>query len=279
MSNKRCIIDFHVHLALYKPQSVSLDALMVSTYGSMEKFLEFAHKYDDPNNYVQLLRDEGVDYAIILAEYAPLTTGIASHEQVRDFCKGHKELIPFCTVNPFDDPNPTATVRRLHAEGFKGIKLYPTYNHFYVNEAKMYPVYAVATELNMPVLIHTGSSVFQNARMKYGNPIFVDDVAVDFPDLTLVMAHGGRGPWYEEAMTMIRLHKNVYIDVTGLPVRKLPGYFPEMERFSHKFIFGTDWPQISPKKSLATFHELGLSEKALDSILGGNAARILGMAV
>ena len=80
-------------------------------------------------------------------------------------------------------------------------------------------------------------------------------------------------------MTMIRLHKNVYIDVTGLPVRKLPGYFPEMERFSHKFIFGTDWPQISPKKSIATFHELGLSEKALDSILGGNAARILGMAV
>ena len=274
---KRLVVDFHVHLALYKPQSPSLDALMLATYGSMDAFMEFARTYDNPENYVRLMHDEGVDYAVILAEYAPLTTGIASHEQVRDFCAGHKELIPFCTINPFDNPDPVRDLRRLHAEGFKGIKLYPTYNHFYVNEAKLYPVYAAAVELQMPVLIHTGTSVFKNSRLKYGNPIFVDDVAVDFPDLTLVMAHGGRGAWYEEAMTVTRLHKNVYIDVTGLPVRKLPAYFPDMERFAHKFIFGTDWPQISPKKSLATFQEIGLSEKALDAILGTNAARILGI--
>ena len=273
----RTIVDFHVHLALYKPQSPSLDELMCATYGSMENFMQFALKYDDPANFVQLMREEGVDYAVILAEYAPLTTGVASHEQVREFCAGYEELIAFCTINPYDNPDPARNLRRLHDEGFRGVKLYPTYNHFYVNEARLYPMYAVAQELGMPILIHTGTSIFKNARLKYGNPIFVDDVAVDFPCLTLIMAHGGRGAWHDEAMTLARLHANVYIDLTGLPVRKLPAYFPEMERFCRKFLFGTDWPQISPKKSLAAFLEIGLSEQALDAILGGNALRILGL--
>jgi predicted TIM-barrel fold metal-dependent hydrolase len=273
----RVVVDFHVHLALYRPQSPSLDELMRSAFGSMETFMQFARKYDDPANFLQLMRDEGVDYAVILAEYSPLTTGVASHERVREFCAGRKELIPFCTINPCDNPDPAGNLRRLHDEGFRGVKLYPTYNHFHVNEARLYPMYAAAQELRMPILIHTGTSVFKNARLKYGNPVFVDDVAVDFPDLTLVMAHGGRGAWYDEAMTVARLHANAYIDATGLPVRRLPAYFPEMERFSGKFVFGTDWPQMSPKKSLAAFQEIGLSDAALDAILGGNALRILGM--
>ncbi|MDR2726879.1 MAG: amidohydrolase family protein [Deltaproteobacteria bacterium] len=273
----RAVVDFHVHLARYEPPSPSLNELMGSILGSTEHFTRFARMYDDPANFLQLMRDEGVDYAVILAEYTPLTTGVASHERVREFCAGHKELIAFCTINPHDNPDPVRNLHRLHDEGFRGIKLYPTYNHFHVNEARLYPVYAAAQELRMPVLIHTGTSVFKNARLKYGNPIFVDDVAVDFPDLTLVMAHGGRGAWYDEAMTVARLHANVSIDLSGLPVRKLSAYFPELERFSHKFVFGTDWPQISPKKNLATFQEIGLSDKALDAILGGNALRILGM--
>lgn len=277
MSTKRMVIDFHVHMIPYASQSPSLDELMVSTFGSMEKVMEFSASYSKPESFVQLMRAEGVDYAVILAEDTPLTTGICSHEKVSEFCAGHKELIPFCTINPFSDPNPRATLRNLHALGYKGVKLYPTYNHFYINEPRMYPVYEVATELNLPILIHTGSSVFKNSRLKYGNPIDVDDVAVDFPDLSLVLAHGGRGAWYAEAMTVTRLHKNVYIDVTGLPVRKLLGFFPDMERFSEKFIFGTDWPQVSAKKSIETFQQLGLSEKALENILGGNAAKLLGL--
>jgi hypothetical protein len=90
----------------------------------------------------------------------------------------------------------------------------------------MYPLYAVAQRLNIVVLFHTGSSVFENTLIKYGNSICFGDLAVDFPRLKLVMAHGGRGAWYDE--------------VSGLPPQKLLEYFPEMERFSHKFIFGSD---------------------------------------
>ena len=273
------IIDFHIHLVKYDPPSDSLMDLMDATFPSMEAYKEFETIYADPDTFVRMIKDNGLDYGVILAEYAPLTTGIATHEQVATFCEGHKELIPFCSINPFTEPKPVDTLKELCGNmGFKGLKLYPTYNHFYPNETRMYPLYAAAQELGIPVLFHTGSSVFKNSRIKYGNPIFFDDVAVDFPDLKVIMAHGGRGAWYDEAMTMIRLHKNVYIDVTGLPVRKLPQYFPEIDRFSHKFVFGTDWPQVVIKDSIAKFSQIGLSDVSRERILGGNAAALLGIA-
>ena len=272
------IIDFHIHLVRYEPPADSLTKLMLSTYGSEEAYRAFEDKYADPDVFAQLLRDSGVDYGVILAEFTPLTTGYAPNDLVRSFCAGRKELIPFCSINPYEEPTPTQTLKRLVLDqGFKGLKLYPTYNHFYPNEAALYPIYATAQELRIPVLFHTGSSVFRNARIKYGNPIFFDDVAQDFPEMTIVMAHGGRGAWYDEAMTMIRLHDNVYIDATGLPVRKLPDYFPDIDRFSHKFVFGTDWPQVVIKDSIAKYSEIGLSEMSRERILGGNAAKLLGI--
>jgi predicted TIM-barrel fold metal-dependent hydrolase len=270
------VIDFHIHLVKYTPPSDSLLELMYTTYPSKEAYEEFEAKYADPDTFVSMIKESGLDYGVILAEYAPLTTGIASHDAVAEFCHGHKELIPFCTINPFSDPNPVKNLKHYCTKlGFKGLKLYPTYNHFYPNEPRMYPIYAAAQGLGIPVLFHTGSSIFKNSRIKYGNPIFFDDVAVDFPDLNIVMAHGGRGAWYDEAMTMVRLHKNVYIDVTGLPVRKLPQFFPEIDRFSYKFVFGTDWPQVAIKDSIAKFSQIGISDVSRERILGGNAAKLL----
>ena len=272
------IIDFHIHLIKYDPPSDSLMGLMEQTYHDMDKYKEIEDYYANSDNFVKMLKENGADYGVILAEYAPLTTGLATHEMVSDFCKGHKELIPFCTINPYMEPYPVRTVKDLILNhGYKGIKLYPTYNHFYPNEQKMYPIYGAAQDLGVPILFHTGSSVFRNARIKYGNPIFFDDVALDFPELKIVMAHGGRGAWYDEATTMIRLHKNVYIDVTGLPVRKLPQFFPDIDRFSHKFVFGTDWPQMVIKESIEKFSQIGLSEESRQRILGGNAARLLNL--
>lgn len=273
------VIDFHMHLVKMASPSASLMDLMYSAHPSKEAYEEFEAAYSDPGAFVALIKENGLDYGIILAEESPLTTGIASNEAVADFCRGHRELIPFCTLNPFTDPQPVESLKRYAGEqGFRGLKLYPTYNHFYPNEARMYPIYAAAEELGLPVLFHTGSSVLKNSRIKYGNPILFDDVAVDFPNLKILMAHGGRGAWYDEAMTMARLHPNVYIDLTGLPVRKLPQYFPDIDRFSHKFVFGTDWPQVVIKESLAKYSEIGLSENSKEKILGGNAAKLLGLA-
>ena len=127
----------------------------------------------------------------------------------------------------------------------------------------MYPLYAVAQRLNIPVLFHTGSSIFENSRIKYGNPICFDDLAVDFPRLKLVMAHGGRGAWYDK--------------VSGLPPQKLLEYFPEMERFSHKFIFGSDWPNVNVAKNIDSIRSLPISTQARERILGETAAELLGI--
>lgn len=278
MSEKRTpVIDFHTHIAPHEQDTPGFEGLMQDVLGSAEAVREFERHYADPENMIAGMREHGVDYSVALAEYSPLTTGFCTNEMVENYCRGHKELIPFCSLNPFIEQDMPAALRNLHSRGFKGIKLYPSYNHYHLNDARMYPLFAVAQELGMPVLVHTGTSIFKNTRLKYANPIDVDDVAVDFPDLTVLMAHGGRMAWYDEAMTMARLHKNVYIELSGIAVKKLLQLFPDMERFSHKFVFGTDWPQVSPSKNITAIRSFGLSEAAQERILGGNAARILGI--
>lgn len=275
---KKAVIDFHVHLCEYESFCDTAFAWFAQAFPSPDAYRAFCRKYKQPENFLALMDENGVDYSVVLAEVAPLTTGVATNETVAAFCMGSPRLIPFCTFNPHLHPNMAASLPELVKDfGFRGIKLYPTYNHFYPNDPVLYPLYGVAEKLAIPILFHTGSSIFPNSRIKYGNPIFYDDVAVDFPDLTIVMAHGGRGPWYDEAFCMIRLHKNVYIDVAGLPPAKLPTYFPEMERFADQFIFGTDWPNVDVKKNIAAIRALPIAAPAADRILGDNAKRVLGM--
>ncbi len=278
MTTKPLIVDFHVHVLEQESFSPSLLHLYDQIFTDRQQREEFFAQYANPANYAALLRENGVDYAVILAEYSPLTTGVVTNEFVAEFCRGHKELIPFANLNPYlHDDMPGMLKRLVREEGFKGIKLYPTYQHFYPNEIKMYPLYEAAQELGVPVLFHTGTSVFKNARLKYGNPVLYDDVAVDFPELTIVLAHSGRMAWYDEAMMVTRLHKNLYLELSGLAVKRHLEHFPEMERFAHKFIFGTDWPQVEYPAVFKHYQSLGLKPEALTKILGMNAAKILNL--
>jgi predicted TIM-barrel fold metal-dependent hydrolase len=160
--------------------------------------------------------------------------------------------------------------------GFKGLKLYPTYQHFYPNAAKIYPLYAKAQELDIPVLMHMGSSIFTGSRLKYGDPIYIDDVAVDFPKLNVLQAHSGRPFWYEKAAALSRIHENVFMEISGLPPQKLLTYFPELERIAHKVIYGSDWPSVPTiKENIMALQDLNINEEAKRKILGENAARLL----
>jgi len=230
----------------------------------------------NPAKFADYLTSCGVDYGVILAEYAPLATGICTNEHVYNFCREQERLIPFACINPYLTNNPGAEMRRLITEqGFRGIKLYPSYDWFYPNDRIMYPVYAVAQEYDIPVMMHTGSSTFYGTKIKYADPLYFDELAVDFPDLTLLMAHSGRGFWYDTAFFLSRLHKNVYMEITGLPAHRLLTYFPEFERNVDKIVFGTDWPAFDVKKMVEAIRALPLAEEAKEKILGGNAARIL----
>lgn len=271
-------VDFHVHLATYDGflHPWVVDWMRLAHPVGYE---EYVARYSDPGAFEALLQEEGVDYACILAELTPVTTGICSNDSVREFCRGRRSLIPFCDINPYLHTDLAAELRRkVESEGFRGIKLYPSYQHYYLNEPRMYPLYRAAEELGIPVLIHTGSSVFKGTRLKYANPLHLDDVAVDFPSLNLVMAHAGRGFWYDRAFFLSKLHPNVYMELSGLPPAKLMSYFPELARNTEKTIFGSDWPGMPRiRRNMDAIAGLPLPPEGVAAILGGNAARLLNL--
>lgn len=273
------MIDFHIHPLHYEYYGESALEWIKNLH--KEKYWEeYCDYYNDPDNFIDYLRKSGVDYGVVLAELCPAVTGVCSNEYVLQFCKGHKELIPFASINLHLTVNPALELKRLLGEGFKGLKLYPTYQHLFPNDHRLYPIYAVAEQAKIPVMFHTGSSIFKGARLKYGDPLYLDDVAVDFPNMNIILVHGGRGFWYERAFFLTRLHENVYLEIAGLPPQKLIDYYPELDRIGDKVLFGSDWPGITDlQDNIDTIRKLPLPAEQIEDILGGNAAKLLGEAL
>ncbi|MBT1076480.1 amidohydrolase family protein [Geobacter grbiciae] len=278
-SSRGLRIDFHVHLGEYASHKPWVTEWIRQSQPDPAGYDAYIKRYSDPGAFEELLAAEGVDYACVLAELCPITTGICSNEQVEAFCKGRTRLIPFCSINPHLTTDLGSELRRLvETAGFRGLKLYPSYQHYYLNDPRVYPLYQAAQELGIPVLIHTGSSVFKGSRIKYGDPLHLDDVANDFPALNLVMAHSGRGFWYDRAFFLSKLHANLYMEVSGLPPSKLMTYFPELARNTDKVIFGSDWPGASQiRRNMEAIGSLPLPAEGVEKILGGNAARLLNL--
>lgn len=274
---KTLVIDFHIHPGHYDQYHPWVQELYDQFQG--ENARAFADRMRKPEGLVSYLDESGVDYAVCLAEENPKTTGMVSNEWVAEFCADQERLIPFCSINPFLEARPAQALERCVRElGFRGLKLMPGYQGFSANEAFVYPLYAKAVDLGIPVLVHTGSSVFQGFRLRHANPLDLDDVAVDFPELTIVMAHSGRGLWYDEAFFLARRHENLYMEVSGLPPQRLLHYFPDLERLADKVIFGSDWPGAPPiGENIVMIRQLPLREETKEKILGGNAARLLGI--
>ena len=131
----------------------------------------------------------------------------------------------------------------------------------------------------MPVMIHTGTSTFPSARNRYADPMAIDDVAVDFPDLPIILAHSGRPLYGETAFFLARRHPNVYLELSGIPPKKILEHLPRLEEVAGKTLWGTDWPSPgirSPSENVAAFKALPLSEGAKEKILWGNAKVLFG---
>lgn len=280
------IIDFHIHLSLIEHEHPWVIEWTRGNYqGSLEELMQ---PLNSPADFRCFLQQNGLDLAVGLAEVAPITTGWTGNDYVGKFCaeanavpdppSGPRgRLLPFASINPYVVGNMAAELAALVRDyDFKGIKLYPPYQHHYPNDARMYPLYATAEELGLPVLVHTGSSVFKGARIKYADPLLLDDVAIDFPDLSILLAHCGRPFWYEQAWWMARRHPNVYLEVSGLPGRKLLEYMPRLGELPDKVVYGSDWPGMpSLTANVEAIRSLPLTEQAKQAILYDNAARIL----
>ena len=270
------VIDFHTHP--YRPADLT-PAMWQFVRETSPTVREHGDRLVDPHYFADLLRAQGVEHAVVLPEHCPQTSGTVRTETVIEWCAAEPDfLIPFASVDINSDPDAAALLEGyLDTAPIRGLKLYPSYQFYYPNDPRLYPIYDICQTARIPVLLHIGSSVIPGTRIKYCDPVCLDDVAVDFPDLTVVMAHGGRGFWYD-VCAFLAMHKpNFYIDVSGLVPASLRVHYPDLDRLAHKMVFGSDWPAMpkSVAANIAAIRALDLPQHALEDLLFENAARML----
>lgn len=265
------IIDVHTHINNYHEERVV----------SLE---------DSLNKLTDNMLHNGVDYALVLTSYK-VNEHRPSTKQVVEAIKGRKNLgvvsgISYLHYNHRD-------VREIseYLEGgfIKGLKLYPGYEPFYPNDSRLKLIYEMALEYDVPVMFHSGDTYSPTGRVKYSHPLQIDDLAVDFPGLKIVICHVGN-PWIKDCMEVVYKNKNVYADISGLVL----GDFQEkFERYMKKeieemiayagnpkyLLYGTDWPISNMKSYLKFMHQLDLADDKKELILWKNAARLFGIDV
>jgi predicted TIM-barrel fold metal-dependent hydrolase len=195
-------------------------------------------------------------------------------------------LIPFASIDPHKGKLGIREARRMIDDyGVRGFKFHPNTQAFWPNDHAFYPLYEVIAEAGLIALFHSGTTGIGagmpgggGVHLKYSNPMCIDDVAADFPELRIILAHPSF-PWQEEALA-IAVHKpNVYIDLSGWS----PKYFPEIliqytnTRLKEKMLFGSDFPLITPDRWLADFEKIAIRDEVRPLVLKENAARLLGL--
>ena len=208
-----------------------------------------------------------------------------SNDSVIEFAAKNSDIMmAFASVDPTRGPEAVKEAKRLIKAGVRGFKLHPPIQQFFPNDRIAYPLYSVIEDAGLPVLFHTGHSGIGTGmpggggiRLKYGNPMYIDDVAVDFPYLTIIMAHPSF-PWQDEEISVC-LHKaQVYIDLSGWS----PKYFsPTLIQYANsllktKVLFGSDYPLITPDRWMADFAKIAIKDEVRPLIMKENAMRLFG---
>jgi uncharacterized protein len=227
--------------------------------------------------------------AVVFSVDTESVTGVAPvpNEEIAAIAAANADvLIPFASIDPARGVDGVRAARRLIADhGVRGFKFHPNLQAFFPNDGAAYPLYEVIAEAGLPALFHTGHSGIGSGvpggggiRLKYSNPLHVDDVAADFPELKIVLAHPSF-PWQDEAISVCMHKPNVWIDLSGWS----PKYFPPIlvqyanTLLRRKVLFGSDFPMITPDRWLADFAELEIRDEVRPLILKENAIDLLGL--
>ena len=276
------ITDCHIHIQpveMFKPEAM---AIMKNKRANFDEIVEFCR---DPKAFLKYLDRCGIDRAVLINYVAPEVIGFTSdvNQFVADYCKADpKRLIPCGSLHPRQTNNVLADIEQIVRLGIRLIKIHPPHQLLFPNDylkgvKELEIIYRAAEANGIPVMFHTGTSIFPGARNKFGDPIHIDDVAVDFPKLKILLAHGGRPLWMNTAFFLLRRHRNVYLDISGIPPKTLLKYFPRLEEIASKTLFGTDWPGPGVpdiKQNLDDFRSLPLSDASKQQILEKTALSI-----
>ena len=276
------IIDIHIHiqpLHMFKPAALELIKRGRRDYAEVERYSA------DPAAFLTFLDALGIERAGLINYVSPEVIGFPPevNDWIAKYCSvAPDRLLAFGSVHPNYVSDPGAEVDRLAKLGIRGLKVHPAHQLFSPNAYRdglgpLAAVYQRAQADGLPVMIHTGTSIFPGARNVHAQPMLADDVCVDFPDLVVILAHGGRPLWMNEAFFLVRRHRHMYMDISGIPPQKLLEYFPRLEEIADKVLFGTDWPGPGVPEirgNIEKFLALPLSAAARQKILYDNAARL-----
>jgi len=276
------ITDCHVHIMPMEMMKPSVLATMKSKRANFDQVLEFCHS---PKAFLKHLDGVGIDRAVLINYVAPDLMGFTPgvNEYVANYVKENpRRLISSGGIHPRHTKDVQRDMDDIVRLGIRMIKVHPPHQLLYPNDylngvKELEVIYRVAEANGIPLMIHTGTSIFPGARNKFGDPIYVDDVAVDFPKLKILLAHGGRPLWMNSAFFLVRRHANVFLDISGIPPKTLLNNFPRIEEIAHKTLFGTDWPGPGVPdiaKNLRDFRALPISEEAKSMILSKTALSI-----
>jgi hypothetical protein len=276
------IIDIHIHiqpLHMFRPEALELIKRGRKNFDFIEKVSA------EPAAFLKLLDELGIERAGLINYVSPEVIGFPPevNDWIAKYCQAAPErLIAFGSVHPKYVPDAGAEVDRIARLGIRALKIHPAHQVISPNAYRdglesQAKIYDRAQALGLPVMIHTGTSIFPGARNAHAQPLLADDLGIDFPDLVVILAHGGRPLWMNEAFFLVRRHPNMYMDISGIPPHKLLEYFPRLEEIAGKVLFGTDWPGPGVpeiKGNIEKFLALPLSAAAKQKILYDNAARL-----
>jgi predicted TIM-barrel fold metal-dependent hydrolase len=279
MLDGRVLIDAHVH---------------VPVLGSLKPaWLEWARDFGQdgildeiwdgdgrprPERLDALFEEQGVDHALLFCEYSPKATGTQRFEDLLPIVDHNPvRFRPVANVNPHLHFPVADEVRRQLDLGAAALKLHPVHGGFRCDDAVLYPAYQVLAERGVPLIVHCGTSSFPGSMNELADPVYLLPVLRDFPSVDVVLAHGGRGWWYDVAAFLALNNPHVWIELSGLPPKRLPDYFQRFDlgRLARRWIFGTDWPGVpGTAHNARAVVDLGLSDEVATAVLGGNAAQV-----
>ncbi len=277
------VSDMHIHIQPWRQLKPAVaDVMRVGKEAHWDRLIALM---DDPKALLEVMNASGV-WRVALINY-PSPDLMGFDDSTNTFAARYAEasperILPYGGVHARFTKDPEGDVDRLIELGIRCLKIHPPHqchaaNAYTEGLEALGRIYRRCEERGLPVLVHTGTSIFPGARSKWGNPMELDDVAIDFPKLTIVMAHGGRPLWMEEAFFILRRHPNVYLELSGIPPARLLEYFPRLADIGHKTIWGTDWPSPGVhdlRKNLDAFRALPLPAELQRAILSDTSLRL-----
>jgi predicted TIM-barrel fold metal-dependent hydrolase len=274
-------IDVHTHA--WK-SALAVDEALSESQQAMGRYFRYQPQHATVPEMAEMYRKLKMAFVVFTVD-SPRESRKISNEEVAELAHKNGDVaIPFASVNPHRGAEGVAMARRLIKDhGVRGFKFHPSTQEFFPNDRMAYPLYEVIAEAKLPALFHTGQTGVGagtrgggGIRMKYSNPLALDDVAVDFPDMPIILAHPSF-PWQEEALSVATHKPQVYIDLSGWS----PKYFPPLlvqyanTLLKEKVLFGSDYPLIAPERWMEEFARLPIKPEVRPLILKENAARLL----